>query len=459
MDRLTDVQKKGFNRLLERYHADKGKKIDWESVVPLSTDDEEMSLAQDLPMPTSEEEIRTLLNKLVVLKLNGGLGTSMGCTCPKSTIEIRGTTSFLDLIVKQLAALNTRYGVDIPLVLMNSFSTQPFVDAILPKYKSSGVRILCFLQNQYPRIHAERAQPLTEISPDDKQYWYPPGHGDVLTAFVNSGLLQDELDDRKFVFISNADNLGATVDLPILNHFAQAPTEFLSEQTPKTLADVKGGALIKMDGTVRLLETAQVPAEHMADFCSIDMFTMFNTNNIWIKIDAMVEAERSGLELDVIVNRKSVNTPSGPIPVIQLETAVGAAVSCFNGAGVSVPRTRFLPVKTTNDLLLLQSDVFEEDAGRVTLCKYRRDLGLPAPLVRLGDKFKTVSKFAARFGSIPSIRAAESITVKGDVTFGRGVEMRGTVIIIADEGKAIHIPAGSKLENAVVTGTLKVQAW
>ena len=89
--------------------------------------------------------------------------------------------------------------------------------------------------------------------------WYPPGHGDFYQAFHNSGLLDELVDQgRKYVFLSNIDNLGATVDLSILKHIVEASSEFIMEVTDKTRADVKGGTLINYDGHLRLLEVAQV---------------------------------------------------------------------------------------------------------------------------------------------------------------------------------------------------------
>ncbi|KAG9395501.1 UTP--glucose-1-phosphate uridylyltransferase family [Carpediemonas membranifera] len=445
---MNEQQRKDFEYLVSRYQSTKGTKIDWNRVIPLSNEDDELCMYSELTEP-SLEETKTLLDQLVVLKLNGGLGTSMGCTAPKSTIEVRDDRSFLDLIVQQLQSLNKRYSVDIPLVLMNSFSTKPFVDADLPKYASTGVTIHTFLQNQFPRLSAATERPMTELTEDDKEYWYPPGHGDVLTSFIRSGLPEGALKGKKYVFISNADNLGGTVDPILLKHFSAIDAEFLSEQTDKTLADVKGGTLIKYDGKVKLLETAQVPAEHMDDFCSINMFKIFNTNNIWIKIPALARAVESGLDLDIIVNRKTVPTPSGDVPVIQLETAVGAGISCFKGAGVNVPRSRFLPVKTTNDLLLLQSDIFDEEDGLVRLIPTLS----AQPSVKLGPEFKLVRQFDSRFRGIPSIKQLKSLEIEGDVVVGKDVTLVGDVVLKGGE-KPLVIPDGATISDRVVDGEL-----
>lgn len=118
--------------------------------------------------------------------------------------------------------------------------------------------------------------------------WYPPGHGDFYQSFYNSGLL-DELiyQGREFVFLSNIDNMGATVDLNILNLCLRESHEFIMEVTDKTRADVKGGTLIQYNGRLRLLEVAQVPKDHLEDFKSVKKFNVFNTNNLWMNLPGM----------------------------------------------------------------------------------------------------------------------------------------------------------------------------
>ena len=172
---------------------------------------------------------------------------------------------------------------------------------------------------------------------DDIEAWYPPGHGDFYQAFSNSGLLDEFVaQGKKHCFISNIDNLGATVDLNILNMCLKQNREFVMEETR---ADVKGGTLIQYEGKLRLLEAAQVPKEHTEDFKSVKKFNVFNTNNLWISLPAIqrVVVENT-LDMEIIVNPKQLN---GGLNVYQLETAVGAAMKCFdNASGINVPRSR-----------------------------------------------------------------------------------------------------------------------
>jgi UTP--glucose-1-phosphate uridylyltransferase len=142
--------------------------------------------------------------------------------------------------------------------------------------------------------------------------------------------------------------------------------------------------------------------------------------------------------------------------VIQLETAVGAAMKCFDGClGINVPRSRFLPVKKTSDLLLVMSNLYSLKNGHLEMSPLR--MFSNTPLVKLGDNnFSKVKDFLKRFATIPDVLELDHLTVSGDVTFGRGVSLKGTVIIIANHGDRIDIPSGASLENKIVSGNLRI---
>jgi len=390
----------------------------------------------------------------VVIKLNGGLGTSMGCTGPKSVIEVHSGFSFLDLTVRQIEHLNKSYGVNVPLVLMNSFNTDEETAKILQKYKNSHVTILTFNQNRFPRIYKDSLEPACTEFDGDLGEWYPPGHGDVYQSFYNSecfAKLQKE--GKEYIFFSNIDNLGATVDVDILNHMVKSDSEFIMEVTDKTRSDVKGGTLIQYEGKAKLLEIAQVPSAHVEEFKSIKKFKIFNTNNMWVRLSAIKDKVESKVlnTMDIITNYKDYNGRS----VIQLERAAGAAMEYFRGAyGVNVPRSRFLPVKSTSDLFVVQSNIYTLSAGTLIMNPKRPFSTIP--LIKLGDSFKNVSDYQRRFSKIPNLLELDHLTVSGDVTFGSNVTLAGTVIIVANFGQRIDIPSGSVLENKVVSGNLRI---
>jgi len=251
--------------------------------------------------------------------------------------------------------------------------------------------------------------------------------------------------------VSNSDNLGAVVDKSILQHMIDTQAEFIMEVTDKTKADIKGGTLVDYEGSIRLLEVAQVPSEHLEDFKSVRKFRIFNTNNIWLHLPSLKrKMETDGLDLDIIINEKSLDDGQ---PIIQLETAAGAAIKHFDRAhGVNVPRNRFLPVKSCSDLLLIKSDIYSLEHGQLVINPNR--MFQNTPVIKLGDHFKKIQQFQKRFKKIPTIIELDHLTVTGDVYFGRNITLCGTVIIVANEGHQIHVPDGARLENRLISGNL-----
>lgn len=443
----------GFYDLFLRFCRNKDHKIDWSRIQSPSSD--MVVPYSSLPDSRPSQE-PALLSQLAVLKLNGGLGTTMGCIGPKSAIEVRDGMNFLDMTVRQLERLNSVYSTNVPLYLMNSFNTDAETRKIIQKFGGKNrLNIVTFNQSRYPRIGKDSLLPIPTVPNDSNEAWYPPGHGDIFDSLNHSGLLDQLIEEGKeYLFISNIDNLGATVNTTILKHMADSGAEFIMEVTDKTKADIKGGTLIDYDGSIRLLEIAQVPAEHKADFTSIKKFKIFNTNNIWIKIKAIKRIISEGnLDLEVIVNHKSMESTGEK--VIQLESAVGAAIKHFcGGHGVNVPRSRFLPVKSSSDLFLIQSDLYMLCHGELSLNSKR--LFGTVPFVKLGDHFKKVPNYLSRFAGPVQILELDHLTVAGDVTFGKNVTLKGTVIIVANQGNRIDIPSGTVLEDQVVSGNLRI---
>jgi UTP--glucose-1-phosphate uridylyltransferase len=251
----------------------------------------------------------------------------------------------------------------------------------------------------------------------------------------------DALLQRGFrhAMIANADNLGSSVDARIAAHVTDNELPFLMEVVQGTEADRKGGHVARRiaDGRLVLRETAQTPDSDQESFRDYRRWRWYNTNTLWVDLKVLAErlAQSEGvLELPLIINRKTVDPrDADSTPVIQLESAMGAAIGSFAGAGLlHVPRTRFAPVKTTDDLLVLRSDVYEVgDDLRVEPVPGRAD---SLPFVELDKRYyRLIDGFEQRFPSgAPSLREAERLVVKGDVTFGAGVRVRGAVELDAD---------------------------
>jgi UTP--glucose-1-phosphate uridylyltransferase len=438
-----------FLQLLKRYYFQKEQPyLDWQQVEsPDETAFAHYNTLKDCPSTDTQK----LLNKLVVCKLNGGLGTSMGCIGPKSAIEVRNEKTFLDLIVAQVQTMNTSYDVNIPLILMNSVNTHDDTSRIIEKYLKD-TNILTFEQNSCLRIRQDTLHPVSQKD-YGQQAMYPPGHGDFFNSFQSSGLLDQLLTEGKeYIFVSNVDNLGATIDTKILTYLENNEIPFLMEVTPKTIADVKGGTLVKMNGKTRLLEIAQVPKEYTRDFMNVRKFRVFNTNNMWINLKALKKRLEKPMELDLIVNQKQLDN----VPVIQLETAMGSAINCFeHSKAVIVNRNRFLPVKTTNDLLLVQSNLFKLDKGNIFRNPDRHFDQLP--IIKLGRQFKTVEQYQKRFASIPDMIDLHSLTILGDVYLEKNITLAGNVIINC-ESKELHIPERSYLSDQFLTGNIKTES-
>jgi len=397
---------------------------------------------------------REALDKAVILKLNGGLGTSMGLEKAKSLLEVKDGLTFLDVIVQQTLDLRDREHARLPLVLMSSYHTREDSLAALESYGDLPADVpLDFMQNRVPKVRADDLQPVSW--PDDPGLeWCPPGHGDVYTALVTSGMLDRLLDQGyAYLFISNADNLGAVLEPRILAWMAAENVPFVSEQCERTEADRKGGHLARdAEGRLLLRETAQTADEDKDAFEDIERHRFFNTNNVWVDIRALKEVfeRRKGvLGLPMIRNRKTVDPADSSSPdIYQLETAMGAALGVFEGArAVLVPRARFRPVKTTDDLLGLRSDAYVIDERRQVVVSPERTRG--ALFVDLDpDSYKLLPDFEERFAQgAPSLVDCDRLTVRGDVEFGRGVVARGRVDIDRSGEGRTRIEDGAELEG------------
>jgi UTP--glucose-1-phosphate uridylyltransferase len=383
--------------------------------------------AETLPAELAEIG-RAALPRTVMLKLNGGLGTGMGLEAVKSLLVVKDGLTFLDIIARQALSAG------VPLVLMNSYNTHADSLAALRRYPALWGEIpLDFVQHMVPKVDAATLGPAYWPQQPDLE-WCPPGHGDIYPALATSGALDMLLRaGYEFVFTSNADNLGAAINPTILGFFVANRLPFMMEVADRTEADQKGGHLARRkDERFVLRETAQCPPEDIGAFQDVTRHRYFNTNNLWINLHALANlmAESDGvLDLPTIQNRKTVDPrdPTSP-QVIQLETAMGAAIELFEGAGaLRVPRGRFAPVKSTNDLLAVRSDAYllTED-WRVVLDPRRN--GVP-PVVDLDPRYyRLIDDFEARFPhGAPSLVACDRLTVRGDVAFGSGVVCEGEV--------------------------------
>lgn len=383
----------------------------------------------------------------VVIKLNGGLGTSMGMARAKSLLCVRRGLSFLDVIARQVLHLRREYGATLPLIFMNSFRTSSDTLAALARYDDLAVEglPLDFLQNKEPKLRADDLKPVGWPR-DSSMEWCPPGHGDIYTALMATGLMDQLIDaGYRYAFVSNSDNLGAVPDARVAGWFAESGAPFAIEAVRRTKADRKGGhfARRKADGRIVLRETAQTAKVDLEALGDLDRHKFCSTNNLWFDLERMrheIQRRDGILGLPLIRNQKNVDPsdPSSP-EVIQIETAMGAAIEVFpDSRTIEVGRDRFVPVKTTNDLLVLRSDAYDLGADFVL-----DQVPDTIPFVDLDEHYKVVEDFDKRFPTgVPSLKNADSLVVLGDWTFGKGVRVEGAARLEGDHGR---VDAGAVL--------------
>lgn len=433
-----------FRRCYDSLAANRSGMITEDSITPADKVE-----GWDSIVSTTSPADATLISQTVCIKLNGGLGTSMGLQKAKSLLSIKGQDTFLDVIVQQIKHLRAISGTPVRLLLMDSFSTSEDTLDYLSKYAADGLnnpQEVELMQNRVPKILVDTLEPATWPSNPELE-WCPPGHGDIYPALLGSGWLDRLLDQGvKYAFISNSDNLGAQLDLSFLRWFAESGAPFVMEVTRRTEADKKGGhlAVRKEDNQLILREVAQCPDDDLPAFQDINRHRYFNTNTLWIRLDVLkdiLNANDGVLPLPMIRNSKTVDPRDASSPqVFQLEVAMGAGIECFPGArAVDVPRSRFFPVKTCSDLLLLRSDaVVIDKSGKVALHPSRNGV---APIVDLDSKlYKLVDSLDAL--GLPSLINADKVTIRGAFHFEPGCSLLGDVDFINESSAPETVKPG-----------------
>lgn len=436
----TAPELSGLRRRLEQLADPTAGLLPGDALAPLA----DLPRLDDLPEP-DPAPTREVLDRLAVIKVNGGLGTSMGLSGPKSLLEVKPGHGFLDVLARQVLSLRHRHSARLPLLLMNSAATrEPSLHALRRHRELAEQALpLDFLQGVEPKLRATDRLPV-DWPADPRLEWCPPGHGDLYTALAATGTLTTLLDHGiRWAFVSNADNLGAVLDPRLATWMAAEQVPFVMEVVRGTAADRKGGHLAVHEGRTVLRETAQVP-EGDRSFTDVSRWRYYNTNNLWIDLEALRDlqaADPGGPDLPLIVNHKTVDPtdPSSPA-VLQLETAMGAAIGAVPGArAVEVPRTRFAPVKTTDDLLVVRSDAYDLGPDGRLLPTFAG----PGPVVTLDRAhYRHIGDLERHFAKgVPSLRDCTSLAVTGPVDFGRDVVVEGAVRLTGPR----TVPDGERL--------------
>ncbi|XP_021283178.1 UTP--glucose-1-phosphate uridylyltransferase-like isoform X2 [Herrania umbratica] len=365
------------------------------------------------PLSGDIADMKQLLDKLVVVKFNGALGKNMGFNGPKSLIEVKNGSTSLDLTVNQIQSLNSKYGCNVPLLLINSRTTHDDVLKVLEKYSSSKIDIHSFRQGDH-------IQQELSFSGGGEDEWYSSDHGAQFLSLMSSGTLDVLLSQGKeYALVVNPDNTAAVVDPKILNHLAQNSVEYCMEVTRTTSGGLMNFMASSLQGKFKLEDFTSNPAKH-----SVKKFKFIDTRNLWVDLKAIKRlVDTNALKL-------------GDLSTLKLfEKAIG----------IMIPQSRFLPLNSTSDLLLLQSDLYSFTEG--VLIRNDARTTPTNPSIDLGPEFEKVSDFQSRFKTIPSIIRLDSLEVTGDVWFGADITLKGRVRIAADPGVKLEIPDGVVLKN------------
>ena len=450
-ENLPEIAIKTFNHYYKQLAEGRTGLIPETDILPIDT----LADVESMAPKGSAELGRQNIHKTVIIKLNGGLGTGMGMKKAKSLLKVKNGFTFLDIIVRQARSLS----VPVPVIFMNSFSTQMDTLEALKAYPhmGGGHVPLDFLQHKIPKVVASDLSPVD--CPDNPELeWCPPGHGDIYSSLLTSGVLDKLLQaGYEYAFVSNSDNLGAALDPCLLGYFVKSGISFMMEVADRTKADRKGGHLSQLkSGRFVLREIAQTPEADMTSFQDVQRHKYFNTNNIWVHLPSLndiMDRKKGILGLPMIRNLKTLD-PRDPesTPVFQLETAMGAAISVFDAAGaIRVPRTRFMPVKNTNDLLAIRSNRFILNDNFQLVANPKRKQN--QILIDLDPTYyKFIDHFENRFPfDVPSLLDCESLKVNGDVRFGSGITLKGEVTFCNDNGDTYDMG-----NRRMIQGTLRV---
>ncbi|CAL0326892.1 unnamed protein product [Lupinus luteus] len=360
------------------------------------------------PLPEDIEETKKLLDKLVVLKFNGALGTDMGLEGPKSEVDIYNGLTLLDLIINQIEAINSKYGCNVPFFVFNKDGSHDNTSKVLEKYSKSSIDIHTLKQGEVPELKLLGAH-------FSKEEVHPFDNGDIFSSLMSGGTLDLLLSQGKeYVLVMTSDNVATIIDPNILNHLMTNDIEYCMEVTPSHSFN-----LILTTMKFKLQEIARNQDKQLKD-----NFKLIDTSNMWVSLRAIKR----------LVDSDSLNHKKPSVSKL-FENAIG----------VSVPESRYLPLDATSDLFILQSDLYTSGEGVLTRNPARTN---PLnPVIDLGPEFDKVGDFQSRFRSIPSIIGLDSLMVRGDVWFGANITLKGQVTIAAKPGLKLEIPDGVVIDN------------
>jgi UTP--glucose-1-phosphate uridylyltransferase len=279
-----------------------------------------------------------------LLVMAGGMATRMGGLV-KALAEALPGRSFLDLRLAEIAALEQTVGRAPPFWLMTSHATDTTIrEALGPRL--DGERVGVFTQYLSLRLTSDGD---LYLDAEGRPSEYSPGHGDLVDALRDSGLLGRFVEQGgKAVMVANVDNLGATLDPVVLGWHLDHGAPTSCEVVDKVGSD-RGGIPVRLDGRPVVLEEFRIPP-------SFDPATVkvFNTNTFHFDARALLDLR---MDWTYFLVKKLV----GSHPVIQFERLLGEVTSGLDTRFLHLPRvapdSRFLPVKDPEELQVRRPEI------------------------------------------------------------------------------------------------------
>lgn len=284
--------------------------------------------------------------ELAFCTMAGGMATRMGGIV-KALAEVTSGHTFLSMRLAENRSASARAGRAIPLWLMTSEATHEDLVAAL-KAANAPAHVACFMQDLSLRLTPSGA---LFHGDDGAPSAHATGHGDLVDALRRSGLLDAFLaGGGKYVWITNVDNLGASIDEAELGFFVEAAAkgvDVLCEVCPK--AGDKGGIPVHAEGKVQVLEEFRLPPGF--DPTTVNVF---NTNTFIVRAEPLAKAKLSWTYFEV--EKKVDNRPA-----VQFERLIQELTAHLPSIFLEVPReglaSRFLPVKDHDELSRRRADI------------------------------------------------------------------------------------------------------
>lgn len=279
--------------------------------------------------------------ELAFCMMAGGMATRMGGIV-KALAEVFDGHSFLRLRLNENRTVTERAGRPVPLWLMTSEAThEPLTKALA----DAPAHVACFMQDLSLRLTPDGN---LFFDAQGKPSIHATGHGDLVDALRRSKLLDAFLaQGGKYVWISNVDNLGATIDEAVLGRFIERGTEVLCEVCAK--AGDKGGGPVHVEGKFQVVEEYRLPPTFDPSTVGV-----FSTNTFLVRAEPLAKAPMDWTFFEV---EKTVDGRTA----IQFERLVQEITAHLPTAYLFVPRegaeARFLPVKDHDELARRRSNI------------------------------------------------------------------------------------------------------